>query len=320
MTQENTTDGPRSAWQELKKLVRYLTTGWRRQLLVAIFVLLTVVVIFNLIWFNRDLFRSYMTQIRPIWLLYAVIFFLIDFSLALWAWHLLVKKLANFDNLRLNIKICLQSNLARRIPGTVWYIASRAVLYQEVGVAKSTTSLLSGLELAFFMVSGVVMTLLTLPFWVWSSIDLNQTSQIGFVFLLLPLGILLVHPQVLQKIWQKLLRQPLSQSLQWSDTIRWLGVYLLTWLTGGLVLFSIVNMLHPLSLTYVPMMLGIWSLSNTISLIGFVTFSFFGLREISLAFLLTQLLPAPITLLIAIIVRLIWLSGELITSLLSFRL
>ncbi len=310
----------KSIWYRLKKTGHYLTTGSRRYVLITSFIVITIGVIINLIWVNKDLFRTYITQMRPIWLLYAIVFFFVDFGFALWVWHLMVSKIAGFNDLRLNTKFCLQSNLARRIPGTVWYVASRAILYEEVGVNKKTTSILSALELAFFMVSGLIMTIITLPFWFnVENTNIKQLDQM-WVFLLLPLGILLVHPKILTSILEKLSKQSLPQQLVWQDTIKWLAFFLLTWLTGGLVLFCSINLFLPLSVNYLLITLGIWALSNTISLLGFVTFSFFGLREVSLALLLTQILPTPITILIAIVIRLIWLSGELITSLLSFRI
>ncbi len=326
-------DGGRRPWLPLiwlgpesrpSRWGRYLTSGWRRPALTTLFVLLSLAVIARVIWGNWDLLSGYNWQLRPVYLLYALIFFGLDFFLALWAWHLLVARLANYHNLRQSIKIYLYANLARRIPGSVWYIASRALLYQAEGVSKTSTSLLSGLELAFFILSGVAATLLTLPFW---QPALRSQSQISLLeqepllgVLLIPLALLLVHPRVLGWLWRKVSPEQDILALSWRDTILWLGVYILTWVLGGGVLFSIINLFYPLPLNHFIMIVGIWSLAGVVSLAGFITISIFGLREISLALLLTLVMPGPVALVIAVTIRLIWLSGELITSLLSLRL
>lgn len=306
--------------QKGSRLAGWLTSGWRRQALTGFFILFSLFVIFRLLSSNWELLANYPWQIRPDWLLYALVAFLVDFFLVIWIWHLLVARLARYHNLYRTVKIYLHANLSRRIPGMVWYIASRAVLYQDVGVSKTQISLLSGLELAFFMISGFVTTLLTLPF--WSGIDeiLSPTSQFWLFFVMAPVSVALVHPRVLQKVWQFTSRSTPAQALRWRDTAVWLGLYILTWLVGGLVLFSVINFFQPAPVSELMMIIGIWALSGTISLAGFFTISFVGLREVTLTVLLTPIIPMPVTLIIAITIRLMWLAGELITSIISLKL
>ncbi len=306
--------------QQIRRIGHYLITGWRRQLLSVFFILFTVFLIVRVIYGNWELLANYAWEIRPEWLLYGIIAFFVDFFLVIWIWHLLVARLANYNNLHRTVKIYLQANLSRRIPGMVWYIASRALLYQGAGVSKTQISLLSGLELAFFMISGFVTTLLTLPF--WSGLDevLTPSTQFWASLFMVFLGVLLVHPRILQKLWQKTSRSLPEQELRWGDTAVWLTLYILTWIVGGLVLFSVINFFQPLPTVHLITVIGMWSLSGTISLAGFFTISFVGLREVTLIVLLTQLLPMPVTLIVAITVRLMWLTGELLASLFSFKL
>jgi hypothetical protein len=134
------------------------------------------------------------------------------------------------------------------------------------------------------------------------------------------LSVVLVHPNSLQRIWKLTSRSKPIQPLYWKDTIVWLMLYVFTWLIGGIVLYCVISFFQPIPFADLMTIIGIWSLSGTISLAGFFTFSFVGLREVTLTLLLAQLLPLPITLIIAVTVRLLWLTGELITSILSFKL
>lgn len=303
-----------------REALTFLTTGWRRHLLMIFLVLLSFAIIARILIDNWQLLVEYDWNLRLEWLVTALIFFLIDFFLSLYVWHLLVSRLAHFGNLRLNIKFVLQSNLARRLPGTVWYVASRAVLYQDEGISKTTTSLLSALEVAMYIVSGTVVTLMTLPLWLVSD-ELNlELGRLWLLVLVLPVSLILVHPRILKWIWSRLNRRQSTLTLHWGDTILWLILFMGTWVLGGAVLFSIINVFQTAPMAEFITITGMWAAAGTISLIGFVTISFFSLREASLVILLSQLVPLPIALIIAVVVRLLWLSGELLASLLAFRL
>lgn len=304
----------------VRQLVRYGTTGWRRKALIVFFVLLTLAVIAQILFANRDVLLTYEWNIRPVWLVYALLFFSADFLVSLWAWHILVVNLVGFNNLRLTAKIVLTSNLARRIPGPVWHITSRALMYGEQGISRRSITLLSGLEMAFFFISAIVVFLLTLPFWVLPAEMTGNQDPVWLLAIALPVGLLLVHPRLLQRVWQRMSRESVERQLQWRDTVVWLAFYGMTWVLGGGVLFSVINFFEPLAWSEFVAVTGIWSLAGIVSITGFLTVSFIGLREISLVFLLTPIVPHPITLLIAISIRLIWVTGELLTSLLSLRL
>lgn len=309
-------------WQNLGQGgVNWLSHSlWAKRAISFFFLLLTAVVIAGILHNNREMITNFEWQLRPIWLLYITLFFAIDLMVATWVWHLLVSKLANYHNFRQSAKICWWSNLARRIPTPIWYITGRAVLYEKVGVSKTTTTLLSTLELIFFFLSGIVTTLLTLPFW---AIPPQATSTIPptiIFLLLLPLSIFFVHPRLLQKIWHWLQPNIPLTPLSWQDTITWFTYYILAWFFGALVLFSVINLIMPLAITNLITIIGIWSLAGTISLAGSLTISLIGVREISLTLLLTTLVPAPIALLAALLIRLVWLIGETIGALISYKL
>lgn len=302
------------------KISDYLLTGWRSKVLTVGFLGLTAVIILQLLRDNWETIVAYDWQWQPMWLLGALGFFLIDLLFAAWAWHLMVGRLANYHNFRQSTKICWYANFARRIPSPVWYIAGRAVLYEKEGVSKTTISLLSGLELAFYFVSGLVVGLLTLPFW---ALPDEVTQNLNEYWLLLPMlavALVLLHPKVLGRIWQRATKETAVQPLTWRDILAWFGVQLLTWVSGTLFFYSLINVLIPVGLENFVLLLGVWSLAGSISLAGALTISVIGLREVSLTLLLSTLIPAPIALLVAILVRIAWLIGELLSSLLSLLL
>lgn len=303
-----------------RQLIRYATTGWRRKALTGGFVLLTLAVIGQILFVNRESLRDYLGEIRPIFLPLIALLFTVDLLISLAGWHTLVKKLTTLDSFRINTKINLYSNLARRIPGGIWYVASRAALYEQNGVSKRKTALLSALEITFFISSGVVVSLFSLALWELPLSFVEQIPSVGFLVIAFLAAFALMHPHVVSRVWKFIAKEAVPQQLAWRDTLGLLAIYVGTWLVGGLVLHAVINLFYPLPLTQIPMSIGVWTLSGTISLVGFISFSFFGLREVSLVLLLTPILPLPLTILIGIVIRLVWLSGELISALYSFRL
>lgn len=292
---------------------------WRR-VVTGGFLALTVVTIGGILYGNRELLRHYEWHIQPPWLLLATVMVLISMFLGGWAWHLVAKRMAGVGNGRLNLKIWWYSNLAKRIPGVVWYIASRAILYEQAGISKRTISLLSGLELTLIFISGILTTLLTLPFWVLPAEITQSLSRAWFLLILLLLSLLLIQPRVLEKIWQRLSHESNIQPLHWGDTLSWLGVYMLVWVLGGVVMFSTINFFQPLPISYLLATIGMWALASSISLAGAITFTSIGVREVSLTLLLTQLMPLPVAIITIIVIRLLWLAGELITAVTSLKL
>ncbi|UCG25239.1 MAG: flippase-like domain-containing protein [Chloroflexota bacterium] len=300
--------------------INYLTTGWRRAALTVFMVLLSLAVIARVVIDNWDLLVRQEWTFAPVWLGYALLFFFIDLAISLFGWHLLVAQLTGFNSMRLNTKICLQSNLARRLPGSVWYVASRATLYQDVGVSKRKISMVSGLELVLFILSGILVTLITLPLWFSRLGTIGESIQIWWLLLVLPVALLLMHPGVLQRIWRRIGEDDPSVNVKWSYVATWIGIYVGTWLFGGAVLYCVIRVFHELHVSNLIVITGMWSLAGAISLIGFLVFSNIGLRELSLVLLLSLVIPFPTAIIVALVVRLIWLGGELLTSLLSFAL
>lgn len=310
---------PEAKWKSVVKrsvaVLRYLTSGWRRKLIFAIFALISVGIIVRITLSNWDLLVGYEWRLSPIWLGYAVLAFIVDFLVSLWAWHALVSQLTGFRNFFRSTKIVLASNLARRMPGGIWYIASRAVLYEEEGIRKRRTSIVSALEMAFFFISSIVTVLAMLPFW---SLPERIPDTLGATWILLLValvGLIAVHPRVLQVLWRVTGLDDFPAEVHWTDTVAWLLLYTATWFLGGIVLFCIINFFTAVPSSELTGVIGVWALAGAISIMGSFTLPIIGLREITLIFLLEQFVLHPITLAVAVTVRLLWLTGELLTSL-----
>lgn len=303
--------------QKARSALLYLQSGWRGKLLTAFLLLLSLVVVGSVLVANWSSLREYIWHVRLRWLVYALLLMALALFLSALTWHVLVARFTGYRHVGRNMKIWSYANLAKRIPSPIWYIGSRALLYEKRGLSKTTISLLSTLELILIILSATGTFLLTLPFWAVPPDLGRRLGASWFVLLLLPLCLVLVHPRILQAIWHRFGRHELPERLRWRDSAFWLALYLLIWLIGSAILFSVVNMFNPLPLSQFIPIVGIWVVANTLSLVGTLTLTGIGVREISLTVLLGQILPIPLALVIAIVVRLVWMGGELGGALLS---
>ena len=227
------------------------------------------------------------------------IFYTFDLTLAVLGWSLIVSKLAGFSNLRKNLKIYCYSNMARRLPGTVWYIIGRAYLYEQQGIAKSVISIGSLLEMVLIILSGIFAYFLFLPFLSPISALRNPLPLIAILLL----GLLLTHPAILRAILQRFAQAKAPDNLRYRDTLAWLGIYIVVWVVGGLVLYSAVNVFYPLPLTQLPGVIGAWTLSGVAASLVFLIPSGLGIRELTLSFLLSHYIPTPLAIMVALGMR-----------------
>jgi len=298
----------------------YISTGWRAKVVVVALLGLSLFILGQLVVENREAFIEFEWEVQPWWFILAIFIFAINVMSGSFGWHFLIVQFTGFAELRHNIKIIWSSNLAHRIPGPVWYIASRAIQYEQVGISKRITSLLSAFEATFSLVGGATLFVLTLPFWLQNDLDLTQISQYRYVLLLLPICLLIIHPRSLNWIGEKVGKKQLPNQLEWRHSLIGVTWYAIFWLLGGITLYALIAAIHPVEFRSMLPIICMWALANTISLVGAMILPFVGLRELSIVFLISNIVPLPVAILVSIFVRILWMSGEIATVLISFRL
>jgi len=147
--------------------------------------------------------------------------------------------------------------------------------------------------------SGILTYFLFLPFLSPISALRNPLPLIA----LLLLGLLLTHPATLRAILQRFARGKVPYDLRYRDTLVWLGIYVVVWIVGGLVLYFAVNVFYPLPLTQLPEVIGAWTMSGVAASLVFLSPSGLGIRELTLSFLLSHYIPTPLAIVVAVGMR-----------------
>ena len=272
---------------------------WLRMVISAAIIMLSFLFLGYRLYRNWELLTSYSWEIHFVPLILSFVMYTLELGLATLAWNSITGRLAGLSGLRKNLKIFWSANLCGFLPGTVWYIAGRAYLYEREGVAKAVTAMNSVLELVLLVLAGAVVSLSFLPF-----LSTPQWLKKPLVLVaMVPLGLLLIHPRTIRGLWRRVGRTEMSEPLRWRDTLTWLAIYAGVWMGGGLVLYLAINAFYDLPLTYLPQVIGVWALSELTSYLSLVSPSGLGIREVALSVLLSYYVPVPIAVVVALAVR-----------------
>lgn len=234
--------------------------------------------------------------------------------LAALTWYLIIRRLSGTTDVRIHLRVYCITNLARRLPGALWHVVGRAVLYEQAGLPKTITLLASGVEQALIVFSGILVYLVSLA--VTSGIaQVNVTWLIITVFV----GLLTVHPRLIGAMLRRLGRQE-TLPVRYRDIAVWLVLYIITWMVGGYMAIILVGSNQSLSLVEQVEIIGAWSLSGSVtSLVTFLPAGL-GLREVSLVVLLGPSIGWPFATFVAVMLRLLITLFEIIWGAIAWRL
>lgn len=260
-----------------------------------------------------DELRAYPWDISPSALIMAMLWSAIYFGGLAYCWALLLRHMSNNPHdvsLHIAARIWLLSMMTRYIPGNVWHILSRVALANEVGVARTTVLSSATIEQLLTILGAMVVFALTLPLW-----DVIPAGHVWWL-LLIPCGLVLVHPLLLGRGLRLLAVRFRRPELAWDYTYPTMLLliigYSLVTLCSGLALYTLLWGLTPITPHHLPIVLGASSLAWTLGYLSFLTPSGLGVREGILVALLMQIYPLPIAIVGSLLHRLVSTLGELI--------
>lgn len=263
-----------------------------------------IIILGVIVYKQRDILLTYNWQFHPLPFGLAFIFFCVSIFMSSLVWGYIVNNVSQRISYQKHIYYYILSNLAKRMPGTIWYVASRAQMYSEEGVSITKTSLASGLEMAFIALAGVVIALLFST----EIIVRYHLNPIIFIILLI-VGIILLQPKFI-KWYLKLFK---------IDGIRidykLLGIslisYAIIWILGGLLLYEIGNIVYPIPSSQLGYVIGSWTIVGVISILFIFSPTNFGITELGLSLLLTKIVPLSIAVVISVTSRILIIIFEI---------
>lgn len=266
----------------------------------------SVAVLLTLLYRERTVLLEYEWQLHLNPLIGSLILFSLALVLAAAVWSDLMRTLGSEMPAARHISYYCIANVAKRLPGTLWYVAGRGYLYKNHGESLRLVSIASSLELIVGLVSGIVVTLA----FAGVSISTLSRGHIGILFGAFVLGLALIHPSSIRWTMRRIGVDPLPD-LKYGSILKWVGVYTLIWIIGGTVLYLVANIIVPVDLRHVPYVISSWSLVGVLSILVFFLPTNLGITEAGLGVLLATVMPSSLAVVVAILTRVLLIAYEL---------
>lgn len=293
-----------------QKFTHLIREKWVSVVVSVGMILLTAGILGYLLYRQREVLFSYHWKLNWAPLAGAMVIHGSALLIGALVWAGVIGVLGPKLDFRQHLRYFCLNMLARRLPGTIWYIVYRAQAYNRFGFSAQITTLASGIELAVGAVSGIVTTFL---FAIPILIKLHFSPWLLILILIACVGFL--NPPVLKWIIQKFSKQ--QAQVQYQHLMKWVLLYIVLWVLGGCILFLIINFFYALPVSQISYVIGCWALVGTASQALVFLPSNFGFSEATLSLLLSQILPSSLAVVIAVATRIIFIIFEIFWSALS---
>ncbi|WP_222262834.1 lysylphosphatidylglycerol synthase domain-containing protein [Modestobacter marinus] len=231
-------------------------------------------------------------------------------------WQAMLDDLGSHVRVREASKIYLVGQLGKYVPGSVMALLLQMELARSFGVSRARSLIASVLTAGVAVIASLLAGTLALP-----ALVRNERTVL-WLFMLLPIGLVLLHPRLLTFVVDTLLsvlrREPLSRRLSGRAIGRATGVCLLVYVCYGLHLYVLAGSLDATRHMHGGLLLllcvGAMGLAMTAGLVAFILPSGIGARELIVVAALSAVLPYGQALALAVVSRLSFTVVELATA------
>jgi len=288
-----------------KKWQHFYGTLFQWTIVIVIFLFLG-----KMVWNNWNQVKDTPFTLRPFAFILSTVIFVFSYFIQVWAWYLITLKLKIALSPSETIRTWFYSQLGKYLPGKIWLVLGRFYFYNSKGKSKKNISLALYLEMVTMIAAAGLILLAAL--FVYREIWLFYSwRQSGWLVLLFLLGLVSLHPRLLQKILNWILgqfkKEPLSLSISYPDILWILFVCILSWIVGGIGFYLFIDSVYPVASQYILFLTGALAASSTLGLIAIFAPSGLGVREGALVYILSFVIATPIGVIISILTR-IWMT------------
>jgi len=303
--------------QALESVESLLNKRWVQWCLMLVGVGLAVLVIGNTIYRDWSEFRAFSWRLNPRPLAAAAVALIAAFGLNTLTWYLISRTFGSRVGFWKDLEIYSFSTVIRRLPGVIWQLAGRTYLYRQAQTTLAVPLWGTVWELFVQFSSGLLLTVLMLV--LSPQLRAEFPGGMWVLLLLIPVGWFALRPYdlvaVARRLAPKLTGDP---GLTRRDVSVWIGLYALSWVLGGAILYSLICAVSPQSWTLLPVCAGLVAASGILAILVMPIPGGLGIREISLILLLQSYVHSPVAVAAGVMLRLWLLLGEALIALLVF--
>ncbi|MBU3978466.1 DUF2079 domain-containing protein [Patescibacteria group bacterium] len=244
-----------------------------------------------------------------------IICFILFYFLRGFIWHRLLKEYAYQIPLKQTNYLWAISELKRYIPGNIWSILGRTILFSQKGVKKRDSGILLIIEAQIFIISCTITSLLSIPFFLSFFLPHIpfQPFIVGIIiFTVICLSLLYIYNRNFRK---KIPFIPKFHPKNTAFLIFISTISLLFFGLGNYFAISSVIFLHPQLL---PQLMGFFCLTIMLGYLSFITPAGMGIREGILTIGLSKISGLSASAFASLFARIILIFAELIFIIISF--
>lgn len=294
----------------MKGPASYLRIGGRSKELASLAPLaLLIITVTGVIYWRHEDFAYFTWHFRVEYLLLSAAMFTIALLLVVWLWARLMEALGQRLPYIVHLRYFGLANIAKRLPGTIWYIAGRAYLYRQRGVSPSIITVASGLEIITLTLASALVAIAFAGPQLIAYIN-SDFRTVPMITALLIISLVLVHPSLIKFIIKRVNGQEPEHLPSYGFLLIQVLLSAGVWIAGGIMFYSICASITSLDWIYLPYVIGVWALSSLLSSFMFFLPTNLGVKEVSSGLLLAAIMPWPIAVLSTIISRLVVTAYE----------
>jgi glycosyltransferase 2 family protein len=227
-------------------------------------------------------------------------------------WHAILSDLGAPIRVRDASKIYLVGQLGKYIPGSLWAFLLQMELAKTVGVTRVRSFTASLVAAGLGVVASLIAGLLGLP------VVLAGHTELLWLFGLLPVGLVFLHPKPLtwlvSKVLKILRRPPLPHPLSALVILKATVLAFLAYVAFGAHLWLLANALGSPGLKGMMLCVGTMGFALTVGLLAFLLPSGIGAREVVIVAALATSLPMGQALALAVVSRLMFTIADLASA------
>lgn len=277
--------------------------GW--MIVVGIFVFMG-----RMVWENWTQVKDTSFTFKVFPLLLSTLVFGFSYFIQIWAWYLITVKLGIPLSPSETVRSWFYSQLGKYLPGKVWLLLGRFYFYHSKDKSKKTISIALYLETATItMAAGLIFIAGMISFEEARSFCTGY--HLWWWILPFILAFCSIHPWVLEKVsnWVllKFKKESISLGISYYNVLWIVSICILAWLVGGIGFYLFVKSLFPVPSLSILFLTGALAFSSMIGLLAIFAPSGLGVREGTLVFLLSSIMPEAVAVILSILSR-IWMT------------
>jgi uncharacterized membrane protein YbhN (UPF0104 family) len=254
------------------------------------------------------------------WLLVAGLATLANLALTGLAWRTVLADLGSKLPLRAAARVFFVGQIGKYVPGSLWPVVVQAELGRDHGVARRRSAAATLVLILLSAFSALVVVLGTFPF-----VPAIAENSFGWTLLLVPALVVLLHPAVLGRLIDRVLRlagrPPLGEWTSLPGTAAALGWALASWGAAGAQVFCLViSMGATRTWRTLALTIGGYALAWAVGLVVVVAPAGAGAREVALAALLSQVVDPGAVVVVVLLSRVLFTGADLALAGLGFTM